>query len=91
MRKIVQKKACINGFRPALVIYNRYDHVDPDLGVVSEPDQLPEDPYPFQPVIEEGATNVDGTIKGSCSNFKVLSLAIMIFVVTVLTINFSHL
>ena len=65
----------INGFRPALVIYNRYDHVDPDLGVVSEPDQLPEDPYPFQPVIEEGATNVDGTIKGSCSNFKVFSFA----------------
>ena len=57
--------------RPDLVIYNRYEHVDPDLGVVSEPNQLPEDPYPFQPVIEEGATNVDGTIKGSCSNFQV--------------------
>ena len=35
--------------RPALQIFDREDHVDEsDLGVVIEPEDLPEDIYPFE-------------------------------------------
>ncbi|KAF8789321.1 General transcription factor 3C polypeptide 1 like protein [Argiope bruennichi] len=45
-------------------IYNRYDHIDPELGVVVEPEKL--DPDPYSPIV-----SVDkGDIRGSCSTFK---------------------
>ena len=34
--------------RAQLVIYNRFEHTDGELGVVVEPDNLPEDPYIFK-------------------------------------------
>ena len=34
--------------RTPLTVYNRYDHTDGELGVVVEPDNIPEDPYPFK-------------------------------------------
>ncbi len=49
--------------RPDLVVFNRYDHLDPDLGMVVEPEEVPEDPYPFS-LVEEGAE------KGSCSSYS---------------------
>ncbi|CAL1296548.1 unnamed protein product [Larinioides sclopetarius] len=44
-------------------IYNRYDHIDPELGVVVEPENLDPDPYaPIVPI-------KDGDIRGSCSTY----------------------
>ena len=49
--------------RGDLVLYDRYQHMDGDLGIVIEPDNLPEDIYPYC-LIE------DGDVKGSCSTYK---------------------
>ena len=49
--------------RTPLIVYDRYQHVDPDMGVVIEPETLPPDPYTFE-VVENEA------VKGSCSDFK---------------------
>ncbi len=44
----------------------RFDHVDSELGIVVEPEQLPPEIYPFSLVEEPG---LEG-IKGSCATFK---------------------
>ncbi|GBM50717.1 General transcription factor 3C polypeptide 1 [Araneus ventricosus] len=44
-------------------IYNRYDHIDPELGVVVEPEKL--DPDPYAPVVPIK----DGDVRGSCSTY----------------------
>ena len=51
--------------RIPLVVYNRYDHTDGELGVVVEPDNLPDDPYPFSAFEDK-----DKAIKGSCTNYE---------------------
>ncbi|XP_014614359.1 PREDICTED: general transcription factor 3C polypeptide 1 [Polistes canadensis] len=51
--------------RNPLVIYDRYEFVDPDLGIILEPDNIPEDIYPFFP-INDPITGV----RGSCSTYK---------------------
>ena len=51
--------------RIPLVVYNRYDHMDGELGVVIEPETLPADPCPFK-LVED---NTKG-IKGSCCDYK---------------------
>lgn len=48
--------------RVKLVIYDRYQHLDPDSGYVVEPDDLPEDPYPPKIINEKD-------VRGSCSTF----------------------
>ncbi|PNF33520.1 hypothetical protein B7P43_G17638, partial [Cryptotermes secundus] len=51
--------------RKTLVIFNRYDNVDPELGMILEPSVIPEDIYPHCPV-EDGK----GKIRGSCSTYN---------------------
>ena len=51
--------------RGDLVLHNRYLHMDGDLGIVIEPEDLPQDIYPYQLV-----TDHPEGIKGSCSAFS---------------------
>ncbi|XP_076321577.1 general transcription factor 3C polypeptide 1 [Tachypleus tridentatus] len=48
--------------RPPLVIFNRYDYLDMEDGVVVEPENMPEDCYPIMIINRDG-------IRGSCSTF----------------------
>ena len=48
--------------RPKLVIFDRYKHLDSELGMVIEPETLPADPYPY------GLVDRDGN-KGSCATY----------------------
>ncbi|XP_054016236.1 general transcription factor 3C polypeptide 1 isoform X1 [Hylaeus anthracinus] len=50
--------------REPLVIYDRYEFVDPDLGVILEPDDVPPDIYPHYPIYD-----TTKGIKGSCSTY----------------------
>jgi len=50
--------------RNMLFIHDRYKHMDGDLGIVIEPETLPEDIYPFSLVDDTAAG-----IKGSCSSY----------------------
>nr|XP_050861343.1 general transcription factor 3C polypeptide 1 [Vespula vulgaris] len=50
--------------RKPLVIFDRYEFVDPDLGIILEPDDVPEDIYPHCPIYDQAAG-----IKGSCSTY----------------------
>ncbi|KAK2581360.1 hypothetical protein KPH14_008126 [Odynerus spinipes] len=57
--------------RKKLVLFDRYEFVDPDLGIILEPDNVPEDIYPHCPIQDQAAG-----IKGSCSTYysrKVIS------------------
>ncbi|KAK0177379.1 hypothetical protein PV328_001440 [Microctonus aethiopoides] len=54
----------LNEPRPPLVIYDRYEFVDPDLGTITEPDNLPDDIYEFYPI-----RDVKNGIIGSCKNY----------------------
>ncbi|XP_066978990.1 LOW QUALITY PROTEIN: general transcription factor 3C polypeptide 1 [Macrobrachium rosenbergii] len=47
--------------REMLVIFNRYEHMDPELGIVLEPKDVPHDIYPFHPVDDE-----KNGVRGSC-------------------------
>ncbi|XP_071552525.1 general transcription factor 3C polypeptide 1 isoform X1 [Panulirus ornatus] len=51
--------------REELVIFNRYEHMDPELGIVLEPEEEPKDIYPFHPVDDE----VQG-VRGSCKAYN---------------------
>ncbi|XP_033321902.2 general transcription factor 3C polypeptide 1 [Megalopta genalis] len=51
--------------REPLVIFDRYEYVDPDLGIILEPDHVPPDIYPHCPIY-----NAATGIKGSCSSFS---------------------
>ncbi|XP_078042663.1 general transcription factor 3C polypeptide 1 [Augochlora pura] len=51
--------------RQPLVIFDRYEYVDPDLGIILEPDHVPPDIYPHCPIY-----NVATGVKGSCSSFS---------------------
>ncbi|GJQ73435.1 hypothetical protein Trydic_g13797 [Trypoxylus dichotomus] len=53
--------------RPKLVIYNRFMYIDWDTGHLAEPDEVPEDIYPFVPISEEDGQN---ECFGSCADFK---------------------
>ena len=48
--------------RPRLVPFDRYQHLDTELGMVIEPETLPADPYPY------GLVDRDGN-KGSCATY----------------------
>ncbi|KAG7208455.1 hypothetical protein KM043_014681 [Ampulex compressa] len=50
--------------REPLVIFDRYEFVDPDLGTILEPEIVPTDVYPHSPVQD----TVNGN-KGSCSTY----------------------
>ncbi|OAD53659.1 General transcription factor 3C polypeptide 1 [Eufriesea mexicana] len=50
--------------RESLVIFDRYQFVDPDLGIILEPENVPPDIYPHCPVHD-----VVNDIKGSCSTY----------------------
>ncbi|KAF0308615.1 General transcription factor 3C polypeptide 1 [Amphibalanus amphitrite] len=50
--------------RPDLVLFNRFEHLDHDYGIVVEPSELPEDPYPFAAVDDQSAK-----VRGSCSTY----------------------
>ncbi|XP_076161731.1 general transcription factor 3C polypeptide 1 isoform X2 [Ptiloglossa arizonensis] len=50
--------------REPLVIYDRYEFVDPDLGVILEPENVPPDIYPHCPIHD-----INKGIKGSCSTY----------------------
>ena len=65
--------------RPNLHVFNRYDHVDQELGIVFEPDDLEiDDVYPFAVVNNEtpdnGSEDTDNKEKGSCAEYKVRKL-----------------
>ena len=51
--------------RGDLVIHDRYQHMDSDLGIVIEPDDLPEDIYPHHKV-----DDTLSAVKGSCWTYK---------------------
>ncbi|XP_046623037.1 general transcription factor 3C polypeptide 1 isoform X1 [Neodiprion virginianus] len=51
--------------RNKLIIFDRYEHIDPDLGTILEPDEVPEDIYPHCPI-----DDVNAGIKGSCSTYN---------------------
>jgi hypothetical protein len=46
----------------------RYEHVDSELGIVTEPEDLPEDLYPFH-LVDTSAEGGGPGIKGSCTSF----------------------
>ncbi|GFG28372.1 hypothetical protein Cfor_01748 [Coptotermes formosanus] len=50
--------------RKSLVIFNRYDNVDPELGMILEPSSVPEDIYPHCPVEDN-----EKKVMGSCSTW----------------------
>ncbi|XP_015608744.1 general transcription factor 3C polypeptide 1 [Cephus cinctus] len=50
--------------REKLVIFDRYEYVDPDLGMILEPANVPNDIYPHCPI--EDSQN---GIKGSCATY----------------------
>ncbi|XP_035208815.1 general transcription factor 3C polypeptide 1-like [Stegodyphus dumicola] len=49
--------------REFLPVYNRYDHLDPELGIVLEPEEDIKDLYPIEFIS-------DGEIRGSCSTYE---------------------
>ncbi|KOC70674.1 General transcription factor 3C polypeptide 1 [Habropoda laboriosa] len=51
--------------RDPLVIFDRYQFVDPDLGIILEPENVPPDIYPHCPI-----NDVTNNIKGSCSTYN---------------------
>ncbi|KAJ9600248.1 hypothetical protein L9F63_009473, partial [Diploptera punctata] len=51
--------------RSPLVIFNRYNYVDPELGIVLEPINIPEDIYPHCPVEDKKKK-----VRGSCSTYQ---------------------
>nr|CAD7571813.1 unnamed protein product [Timema californicum] len=65
--------------RKPLQIFNRYDFVDQELGMILEPDVYPEDPYPHCP-IDDSSKNIRGssatyhTRKSITNNVSTLSL-----------------
>merc|ERR1719233_1340380 len=56
---------CLDLPRGDLVIHDRYQHMDSDLGIVIEPDHLPEDIYPHHQVDDDLLG-----VKGSCWTYK---------------------
>ncbi|CAL7934994.1 unnamed protein product [Xylocopa violacea] len=50
--------------REPLVIFNRYQFVDPDLGIILEPENVLPDIYPHCPIYDTA-----NDIKGSCSTY----------------------
>ncbi|XP_042863797.1 general transcription factor 3C polypeptide 1-like [Penaeus japonicus] len=48
--------------RDKLQIFNRYEHMDPELGIVLEPEEEPNDIYPFHP-LEDDKEGVRGSCK----------------------------
>nr|CAD7425047.1 unnamed protein product [Timema monikensis] len=65
--------------RKPLQIFNRYDFVDQELGMILEPDVYPEDPYPHCP-IDDSSKNIRGssatyhTRKNITNNVSTLTL-----------------
>ncbi|KAK0180773.1 hypothetical protein PV327_003123 [Microctonus hyperodae] len=55
----------LNEPRPPLIIYDRYEFVDPHLGTIIEPDNLPDDIYEFCPM-----RDVQNGVIGSCKNYQ---------------------
>ncbi|GLH04289.1 Uncharacterized protein GBIM_10026 [Gryllus bimaculatus] len=51
--------------RKPLVVFNRYDYVDPELGMIQEPEILPEELYPHVPVDDKKKG-----IRGSCALYN---------------------
>nr|XP_045612135.1 general transcription factor 3C polypeptide 1-like isoform X1 [Procambarus clarkii] len=51
--------------RDPLVIFNRYEYMDSELGIVLEPDEKPKEIYPFHPV-DDGVKGV----RGSCKTYN---------------------
>ncbi|KAJ9595270.1 hypothetical protein L9F63_027345 [Diploptera punctata] len=51
--------------RSPLVIFNRYNYVDPELVIVLEPINIPEDIYPHCPVEDKKKK-----VRGSCSTYQ---------------------
>ncbi|XP_042203426.1 general transcription factor 3C polypeptide 1-like isoform X2 [Homarus americanus] len=51
--------------RDELVIFNRYEHMDPELGIVLEPEKEPKDIYPFHPVDDKKKG-----VRGSCKTYN---------------------
>ncbi|XP_046989076.1 general transcription factor 3C polypeptide 1 [Schistocerca americana] len=50
--------------RNPLIIFDRYKYVDPELGTVLEPDEIPEDIYPFHQI-----DDIKNGVMGSCSTY----------------------
>lgn len=50
--------------RPRLVIYDRYEFVDPELGTILEPEFVPEDIYEHFPI-----EDTKSGIRGSCKSY----------------------
>lgn len=48
--------------RKKFVLFNRYDYLDLDIGIVFEPENIPDDIYPYKAVDEKD-------IRGSCTTF----------------------
>ena len=51
------------------MLYDRYQQMDGDLGIVIEPETLPKDIYPYAKVEDEEESNVQSGVRGSCSTF----------------------
>ncbi|KAK9307680.1 hypothetical protein QLX08_002085 [Tetragonisca angustula] len=50
--------------REPLIIFDRYQFVDPDLGIILEPENVPLDIYPHCPI-----NDISNGTKGSCSTY----------------------
>ncbi|XP_020291475.1 general transcription factor 3C polypeptide 1 isoform X2 [Pseudomyrmex gracilis] len=50
--------------REPLVLFNRYDHVHPDFGIIYEPPDIPPDIYPHCPIQDRKTGD-----RGSCSTY----------------------
>ena len=52
-------------FQHFIMTFCRYEHMDGDLGIVIEPESLPEDLHPFCLVDDQ-----EEGVKGSCMEYK---------------------
>ncbi|XP_063842783.1 general transcription factor 3C polypeptide 1-like isoform X2 [Scylla paramamosain] len=50
--------------REKLVIFNRYEHMDHELGIVLEPENVPTEIYPFHPI-----DDAEKGVRGSCATY----------------------
>ncbi|XP_011313927.1 general transcription factor 3C polypeptide 1 [Fopius arisanus] len=55
--------------RGPLVIYDRYEFVDPDLGTILEPEDLPDDIYEHYPI-----DDIKTGVRGSCKSYHTRKL-----------------
>ena len=64
-RTVLNASTLTNGPYTTSTLLSRYQYMDGELGIVVEPETLPEDIYPFSLV-----DDADNNVRGSCSSYS---------------------